>query len=121
MKPFDEAYPQVREYTDYIHVKDASGTEMDANGHNKVLPAGEGDGQVRELVADGAIGEVRMAVNYLTQRRPAPAELADGQVPWRVNPALSGGGFFFEAVCRRMSTHPMVRTAYIVSATRSPI
>ena len=51
VKPFDEAYPQVREYTDYIHVKDASGTEMDANGHNKVLPAGEGDGQVRELVA----------------------------------------------------------------------
>ncbi len=54
---------------------------------------------VRDLLADGAIGDVRMAVNYLTQRRPAPGELADGQVPWRVNPALSGGGFFFEAVC----------------------
>ena len=50
-KPVDDAYPLVKEYTDYIHVKDASGVELDANGHSKVLPAGEGDGQVRELVA----------------------------------------------------------------------
>lgn len=54
---------------------------------------------VRDLVAAGAIGEVRMAVNYLTQRRPPPSDFAHGQVPWRVNPALSGGGFFFEAIC----------------------
>ncbi len=54
---------------------------------------------VRDLVADGAIGEVRMAVTYLTQKRPPPAEFAGGAMPWRVNPALSGGGFFFEAVC----------------------
>ena len=51
VKPVDEAYPLVKEYTDYIHVKDASATEFDANGHSKVVPAGEGDGQVRELVA----------------------------------------------------------------------
>lgn len=49
VRPFDEAYPLVREYTDYIHCKDASATEM-AYGLNKVLPCGEGDGQVRELV-----------------------------------------------------------------------
>ncbi|MCC7038997.1 MAG: Gfo/Idh/MocA family oxidoreductase [Burkholderiales bacterium] len=54
---------------------------------------------VRDLVADGAIGEVRMAVTYLTQPRPPAAAFAGGVVPWRVNPALSGGGFFFEAVC----------------------
>lgn len=54
---------------------------------------------VRDLVADGAIGEVRMAVTYLTQKRPAAAEFAGGAVPWRVNPALSGGGFFFEGSC----------------------
>ena len=50
-KPVDEAYPVVKEYTDYFHIKDASATEVDAEGLNKVLPAGEGDGQVRELVA----------------------------------------------------------------------
>ena len=51
VKPVDEAYPVVKEYTDYFHIKDASATEVDAEGLNKVLPAGEGDGQVRELVA----------------------------------------------------------------------
>ena len=51
LRPVDEAYPLVRQYTDYIHIKDASATEVDARGLNKVLPAGVGDGQVRELVA----------------------------------------------------------------------
>lgn len=51
LKPVDEAYPLVKEYTDYVHIKDASATEVDENGLNKVLPAGEGDGQVPELVA----------------------------------------------------------------------
>ena len=54
---------------------------------------------VRDLVADGAIGEVRMAVTYLTRTRLPATELAGGKLPWRVNPALSGGGFFFEAAC----------------------
>lgn len=56
VKPFDEAYPLVREFTDYIHCKDASATEFASEdqfaGHiNKVLPCGEGDGQVREVIA----------------------------------------------------------------------
>jgi predicted dehydrogenase len=52
---------------------------------------------VRDLVAQGAIGEVRMSVSFLTQR---PLETpSDGKVPWRVDPALSGGGLFFEGAC----------------------
>ena len=51
VRPFDEAYPKVREFTDYIHCKDASATEVDAEGLNLVLPCGEGDGQVREVIA----------------------------------------------------------------------
>lgn len=54
---------------------------------------------VRDLIASGAIGDVRVTVTRLTQRLPDPAALAGGSVPWRINPALSGGGFFFEAVC----------------------
>lgn len=49
VRPFDEAYPLVREFTDYLHIKDASATRL-VNGLNEVLPAGEGDGQVREIV-----------------------------------------------------------------------
>ena len=51
VRPVDEAYPVVREFTDYIHCKDASATIIDAEGLNKVLPCGEGDGQVPALVA----------------------------------------------------------------------
>ena len=50
VRPVDEAYPLVRPYTDYIHCKDASATIV-VDGLNKVLPAGVGDGQFRELIA----------------------------------------------------------------------
>ncbi|WP_040159091.1 sugar phosphate isomerase/epimerase family protein [Nigerium massiliense] len=50
VKPLDEAYPMVREYTDYIHCKDAVAGSM-KNGVEEVVPVGQGDGQVREVVA----------------------------------------------------------------------
>jgi len=52
--------------------------------------------KVKTLIEDGAIGEVRLVSSRQLQRLP---ELSAGEVPWRVNPALSGGGFFFEAAC----------------------
>ena len=54
---------------------------------------------VRDLIAAGAIGDVRMVVSRQLQRLPAADQFAGGSVPWRVNPALSGGGFFFEGAC----------------------
>ncbi|MGM0386522.1 MAG: sugar phosphate isomerase/epimerase family protein [Actinomycetota bacterium] len=56
IKPFDEALPEVRPYTDYIHIKDARAAD------GSVVPAGQGDGQVREVLrslhADGYDGFV---------------------------------------------------------------
>lgn len=56
IKPFDEALPEVRPYTDYIHIKDARAAD------GSVVPAGQGDGQVREVLrslhADGYGGFV---------------------------------------------------------------
>ena len=54
---------------------------------------------VRDLIAAGAIGEVRMVISRQFQQPPGVDQFADGAVPWRVNPDLSGGGFFFEAAC----------------------
>ena len=54
---------------------------------------------VRDLLAAGAIGEVRMVTSHQFQRPPGSDQFAGGAVPWRVNPELSGGGFFFEGVC----------------------
>lgn len=54
---------------------------------------------VRDLVAGNAIGAVRIVTSRHFQRPPPPDHFAAGAVPWRVNPALSGGGFFFEGAC----------------------
>ena len=54
---------------------------------------------VRDLIAKGAIGDVRMIISRQFQRLPAADQFAGGAVPWRVDPDLSGGGFFFEGVC----------------------
>jgi predicted dehydrogenase len=54
---------------------------------------------VRDLIAQGAIGDVRMVISRQFQRLPPADQFAGGTVPWRVNPVLSGGGFFFEAAC----------------------
>lgn len=49
VRPYDDAYPQVRPFTDYIHCKDAVASEL-VDGIEKVVPCGEGDGQLRELL-----------------------------------------------------------------------
>ena len=52
--PFTEGYALLRPYTDYVQIKDA------LSGTGEIVPAGEGDGQVREtmraLAADGFDG-----------------------------------------------------------------
>jgi sugar phosphate isomerase/epimerase len=45
VRPFSEAYPLVGEYVDYVHVKDGLLADR------RVVPAGQGDGQVKELLA----------------------------------------------------------------------
>ncbi|MDR7328362.1 sugar phosphate isomerase/epimerase family protein [Corynebacterium guangdongense] len=49
-KPVDEAYPLVKEYVDYIHVKDAT-TPTAEHPIGLITPAGQGDGQFQELFA----------------------------------------------------------------------
>jgi 3-dehydroshikimate dehydratase len=45
VRPYDEAYPLLEPYILYFHIKDA------VMGEGRVVPAGEGDGQLRELLA----------------------------------------------------------------------
>ncbi|MDR0136888.1 sugar phosphate isomerase/epimerase family protein [Metabacillus idriensis] len=44
VKPYSEAYPLLKSYVEYVHIKDA----LFEGG--KVVPAGSGDGEVRELL-----------------------------------------------------------------------
>jgi predicted dehydrogenase len=54
--------------------------------------------KVRDLVADGAIGDVRMVVMRHFQRIPSADEMRGPFWGWRLDPARSGGGIYFEAV-----------------------
>jgi predicted dehydrogenase len=54
--------------------------------------------KVRELVHSGAIGDVRMVITRHFQRIPTPEQLRGPFWGWRLDPARSGGGIFFEAV-----------------------
>ena len=54
--------------------------------------------KVRELVQSGAIGDVRMVISRHFQRIPTPEEMRGPFWGWRLDPARSGGGIFFEAI-----------------------
>jgi 1,5-anhydro-D-fructose reductase (1,5-anhydro-D-mannitol-forming) len=58
--------------------------------------------KVRELVQEGTIGEVRMVVIRHFQRIPTPEAMRGGFWGWRLDPARSGGGIFFEAVAHTL-------------------
>jgi predicted dehydrogenase len=59
--------------------------------YRRALPRFE---RVRELIADGAIGEVR-AVNSIRCQPPRPQS-------WQIVHGLSGGGWFFDAACHTL-------------------
>jgi predicted dehydrogenase len=55
--------------------------------------------KVKELVQEGAIGQVRCARLTLLQ----PLREKEGQVlPWRVVPEISGGGYFFDLAAHQL-------------------
>ncbi len=54
--------------------------------------------KVRDLVQSGAIGDVRMVITRHLQRIPTPEAMRGPFWGWRLDPARSGGGIFFEAV-----------------------
>ena len=53
---------------------------------------------VRDLVAGGAIGDVRMVAVRQLKRSPSKEDLESAAVAWRSDPQR-GGGIFFEAAC----------------------
>lgn len=56
---------------------------------------------VRDLVADGAIGDVRTVIVRQLKRLPSKEDLESAAVAWRSDPQR-GGGIFFEAACHTL-------------------
>jgi predicted dehydrogenase len=50
---------------------------------------------IRDLLAEGAIGDVRGCTTLRYEMLPGP----EGQQPWQLDRSLSGGGLFFDGVC----------------------
>ncbi|NPV67602.1 MAG: Gfo/Idh/MocA family oxidoreductase [Anaerolineae bacterium] len=50
--------------------------------------------KARELIAAGALGEVRAV--HVTMHQPPPADLDQARLPWRFLPNVAGGGLFVD-------------------------
>lgn len=57
--------------------------------------------RVKELLDNGAIGAVRIVTIRLFQPL-RPALVADSETNWRVNPAVSGGGYFHDLASHQL-------------------
>lgn len=52
--------------------------------------------KVKQLIADKAIGDVRLVRLELAKQALTPDELTDPKTAWRVDPATAGGGLFHD-------------------------
>jgi predicted dehydrogenase len=57
--------------------------------------------KVKDLVASGVVGKVRLVTSRLFSKLLDPAKDTTG-FAWRVDPKLSGGGLFFEGACHTL-------------------
>lgn len=51
--------------------------------------------KIKEMINNGLIGDIRMVELRLWQSR-SPSLVTKGAADWRTNPAVSGGGYFFD-------------------------
>ncbi|MFN8209071.1 MAG: Gfo/Idh/MocA family oxidoreductase [Bacteroidales bacterium] len=51
--------------------------------------------KVKELLSAGKTGIVRH-INIRLHSQPRPVDLSDGNLPWRVQPEIAGGGYFYD-------------------------
>lgn len=57
--------------------------------------------KVKEWVDDGAIGEVRM-VQIVLHTPPRPDDFHSDNLPWRVQPEIAGGGYFYDLASHQL-------------------
>jgi len=57
--------------------------------------------KVKQLVHDGAVGEVRFVTINLFHP-PAPEDFNKDDLPWRVMPEIAGGGYFFDLASHQL-------------------
>lgn len=58
--------------------------------------------KVKELVDSGAIGDVRSVNIRLYWPTEWHSRFSDGELPWRVDPEIAGGGYFFDLASHQL-------------------
>lgn len=99
-KPVYIEKPMAVNYEECMKINEASakyGIPVFVAYYRRALP---GFLKVRDLIQKGAIGKVRF---FQTQLFKAPSEdEKSGRLPWRVDPAISGGGHFFDLASHQL-------------------
>ncbi len=75
VRPFTEAYPLLKDYVDYVQVKDA---QKLPDGTCRIVAAGNGDGQVREVLAELAGQERDIFLSVEPRGTTQPAVFGGG-------------------------------------------
>lgn len=96
----------VAECTEMIESAKKSGQSLMVAYYRRALPRFE---KLRTLIADGAIGTPRVV--QITQFSPRPSS---PNVSWRTNPAIGGGGMFFD-----MQSHTLDWLQYVFGEARN--
>src|SRR5690606_17391982 len=90
-KPVYVEKPMARNYQECLDMLDAcdrAGVPLFVAYYRRALPRFL---KVKELLEQGAIGDIR----FIATRQTAPLERHNKEeLPWRLNPELSGGGLF---------------------------
>ncbi|MCR2804631.1 Gfo/Idh/MocA family protein [Paenibacillus soyae] len=68
--------------------------------------------RIRELIESGAVGEVRFL--SMTQYQPARVEAGAAELPWRLDPAVVGGGLFVD-----LASHTLDIMDFLLGPIRS--
>ncbi len=96
-KPVYVEKPMAMRHADCMQMIDAcrdAGVPLWVGYYRRALPRFL---KVQEMVEDGAVGPVRMVIS---RQFAAAPKIGDGDaLPWRIDLAKSGGGFFFEGAC----------------------
>ena len=83
-----------RQCLDMIDACEAAGVPLWVAYYRRALPRLL---KVKELVDSGAIGDALLVRSERFEPTPTPEEAA-----WRLDPAIGGGGIFFEGVCHTL-------------------
>lgn len=99
-KPVYVEKPMARNYTECLQMLDAAekyNTPLFVAYYRRALP---GFRKVKELIDSGIIGGARL-VNMQLFKSLAPEEIS-GDLPWRVQPEIAGGGHLFDLAAHQL-------------------